>query len=222
LELDCYDCRSLHFGLFECTNGESKPVGYIRIVTDEERHWAEAIREIAAEIPAVAEKVNAMPEVPFPLMTYFPDVEAVEMQYRAAKARGRATVEAGRLSLEDTARGIPIARHIVASTVTIALVNNVSEALLTCVPTHARFYRPYGFSQAEGTSVHFCEETKTEFVCQHWNKENMSAETRAIVMKMAEAYRATGRICFNPQNPEQFHEPKLQETAISPRMSLAA
>jgi hypothetical protein len=222
IELDSYDVRARHFGLFKHENGTSRPVGYIRMVLDEEGPWSDEIRAIANEVPGLAEIVNETPSVPFPLMTYFPDAEIVNQHYMMAKRSGRRTVEGGRLSLEGSARSISVAKFMVSSIVAVVVVANVREALLTCVPSHARFYHPYGFEQCAGTSQHFCPETNTEFICQHWNVEQLQGSVKDSVLRMADAYYNTGRICYSPSNPEQFYAPTQSYIPSRPRLRAAA
>src|SRR5258706_15969007 len=35
IDADCYDLRAMHFGMFEYANDVARPVGYIRLVTEE-------------------------------------------------------------------------------------------------------------------------------------------------------------------------------------------
>jgi hypothetical protein len=222
IELDCYDVRARHFGLFKHENGSSRPVGYIRMVLDEEGPWADEIRAIANEVSGLADVVNETPSVAFPLMTYFPDAAIVNQHYQMAKKSGRRTVEAGRLSLERSVRSISVAKFLVSSTVTAAVVTNVKEALLTCVPSHERFYHPYGFEQCAGTTQHFCDEPNTEVCCEHWSIERLQGSVKDSVLRMADAYYNTGRICLSPSNPEQFYAPTQSYIPSRPRLVAAA
>jgi hypothetical protein len=221
IELDCYDVRARHFGLFKHENGTSRPVGYIRMVLDEEGPWSEEIRAIAEEVSGLAEIVNETPSVPFPLMTYFPDAEIVNQHYLMAKRSGRRTVEAGRLSLGKTVRSISIARNMVSATVSFVLVNSIHDVLVTCVPSHSAFYYPFGFETCAGTEDHFCEETRTSLRCLHGHRENVSHRLKPSVLRMAEAYYNTSRICFSPSNPEQFYAPTQCYIPSRPRLRAA-
>ena len=218
IELDCYDVRSRHFGLYKHENGSSRPVGYIRIVFDEEAACANEIRSIAEEVPGLADVVNETPVVPFPLMTCFPDAEIVHQHYQMAKKSGRRTVEAGRLSLERPSRSISVAKFMASSTIAFGVVSNIKEALLTCVPTHVGFYQPLGFHQCLGTEKHFVPDWGVELYCQHYTVERLQGVAKDMVLRKAEAYYNTGRVCFSPSNPDHFYAPTQSYISSRPRL----
>ena len=222
IELDCYDLRSRHFGLFKHDGGVSRPVGYLRVVTEEKSRWENELRAIAAPIPELARAVGLKPTVPLPLMTYYADADIVRRHYEVAKANNHRPAEAGRLSLQNDIRSIAIARHMISSTLASGIVNGHNAAFITVVPSHVAFYGAYGFRICIGSRQRFCPKAQTEFSCLQWTFEQMDGAMQEVVLSMAEAYSHTGRICCYPSMPGQYYAPTRSHVPSKPRLTAAA
>ena len=71
--LDCFDLRARHFGLFFHDLYTMHPVGYMRVVEDENSCIQEELLRLVSEYPSLSEKLKITPKDPFPLMTYYPE-----------------------------------------------------------------------------------------------------------------------------------------------------
>jgi hypothetical protein len=209
IELDSYDVRAHHYGLFELSNGSSRPVGYIRMVGNTARRWSNEILSLAKKNASLAEQVCTIQHHPLPLMKYFPDAEVVREYHRNACMKGKSIEEAGRLSLDKSVRSMTVSWHMVAFSFAMQMVRGVDETIVTCIPRHTAFYTQFGFERLAGTSDHYCPETKATFSCLRTSNRRPPETIQEQLEKMIEAYHATGRICFNPAQHGNYRE--LQE-----------
>ena len=70
LEVDEYDLRAKHFGIF----GEGRqPVAYLRVIHGDGRITEPRMKEIAEGCPGIRARINHSPERPLPLLSYFDD-----------------------------------------------------------------------------------------------------------------------------------------------------
>lgn len=211
MDLDCYDLYSRHFGLYEHTGSSSRPVGYVRMVTDEPGTFRNDLFALAKSIPELYEKVNCIPTEPFPMMNYCPYADDIRRYRENAKLAGEMLVEVGRLSLDDSIRGLKIAVNFVSAICASLPMHGVDEALVTCVSNHEAMYRSCGgriFHSANIFEVHGAG------VCLLLlSAKNLPHSMKERVDHMREAYERTGRICYNPSQPESYYEPVLSRAA---------
>lgn len=207
INLDCYDLYSRHFGLYAHDGDSSRPVGYVRMVTDEEGTFRDELFELAKSIPSLYEKVNRIPEEPFPIMNYCPYRNDIREYYVNLKLRGEKLVEAGRLSLVNSVRGLKIATNFIASIFASFLVHDVDKTILACRPNHQNIYNLFGAVVFNSTIEFQCDEADSSALLL-LSAKNLPESMKEKVYKMAVAYRATGSICYNPSNPDNYYAPE--------------
>ncbi len=205
IDLDCYDLYSRHFGLYEHIDDTSRPVGYIRMVTEETGTFRDELFELAKSIPSLYEKVNSIPRYPFPLMNYCPYVVELRKFYKEVKFQGDNLVEASRLSLDVACRGLNIISYFVAATIAQGKINCAEEALLACNRNHEAIYRRGGAEVFRGTKEFDVKGAGSVLLLLSPNR--LSVSMKAKVYKMAEVYKRFGRICYNPSEPENYYPP---------------
>ncbi|MBI5022090.1 MAG: GNAT family N-acetyltransferase [Ignavibacteriales bacterium] len=207
IDLDCYDVNSVHFGLFEHSDGISRPVGYIRMITDQRGPFANEIISIASESQELYRKVTDTPAEPFPIISYCPDGQVIKEFCEKVQSSGKKVVEASRFSLDKSIRGHKMADHFLTAISASFIVHDVEFSLMTCHLLHKSFYSGFGFRQVEGTVDYYTELYNYRFFCLTGSAEYLPDAVKDRVLQMAEAYDTTGRICYYPNNPEQFYAP---------------
>ncbi|MFN0157508.1 MAG: hypothetical protein ACKVRP_05465 [Bacteroidota bacterium] len=226
INMDSHDLNAKHFGLYEHIDGSSRPVGYIRMVTDGAGPWANEIQQIVHSLPELTIESNTNLAEPLPLMEYVPDIEALRKLYVGCKRKGEHLVEPGRLSLDHSVRSLGISGHVrtssnmVASTFAAFMVDGVSKAVLTASLTHKGFYEQFGFTRTPGVSDWFWEDAGENRCCLIGSPESLPEPMKEKVLRMAEAWSNTRRICFHPSANEQFFAPT--HSYISSRPALRA
>jgi hypothetical protein len=204
IDLDCYDVNAYHFGLFEHVEKVSRPVGYVRMITDHKGPLANHIRSIASEVTILEKRTSDVPTSPFPLLTCSPDATRIFEFYKEQQAKGAMVIEVSRLSLERSARGLRVASHMVGSTFAAGMVYGVGHALMFCHVLHEKFYHQYGFERFRDTTDFY---TTYHSICLTGSPERLSEAMHDSVLQMAEAYDTTGRICLYPNHPGQYFSP---------------
>ncbi|MBI5022091.1 MAG: GNAT family N-acetyltransferase [Ignavibacteriales bacterium] len=206
IDLDCYDLYSHHFGLYEHDGDRSRPVGYIRMVTDQPGTFRDELFDHAKSIPSIYEKVNRIPKEPFPVMNYCPYRNDIREYYANMKLQGEKLVEAGRLSLDNSVRGLKIATNFIALIFASFLVHNVDKTILACRPNHKNIYNLFGAIVFDSTIEFQCDEADSSALLL-LAAMNLPDSVKEKVYKMAEVYKKFGRICYNPSEPENYLPP---------------
>lgn len=151
LDLDKYDPWARHFGLYL----RNEPVGYIRVVQEERGPAWGTICDIACTEAARPDLDGTKPNVPFPLMNYFPDKEAVSNCYKTEYKNGNKGCEAGRLIVRMDQRTPGLSRFLIESALATYFFSwNFQYALISCALQHGEFYRRYGFTEIESSNIH--------------------------------------------------------------------
>lgn len=208
IDLDCYDLYSRHFGLYEHSGATSRPVGYVRMVTDKEGTFHDELFRLAGQSPSLFEKINRVPPNPFPVMNYAPDSEQIGEYYNDAKARGEMFVEVSRLSLDGRIRGLKVVTNFVSSIFAAYQAMDVDHAIISCHSEHSVFYQHFGAKGFAGSQPFYCEQydgAATSLLLL--SPKTLPDTMKERVLQMAEAFRITGRICYDPSNPQQFYAP---------------
>ncbi|MFN0157507.1 MAG: N-acyl amino acid synthase FeeM domain-containing protein [Bacteroidota bacterium] len=216
LDLDCYDLKSMHFGLFRCVYGMEIPVGYMRLVTDRVQSSAYDIMSISSADGTVLENVLQTPDAPFPVMTYAPAVDRVNEMYHELLNKGESIVEPGRFALDESARGRLIAKQMVAATFAVTIANGIDSAILSCTLLHSRTYKQFGFNNFPGTEEFYCDQAGENalLLLLLGVRASLPESERGKVMKMAKAYAETGCIFLDPSQPNQFTQPIRESNPV--------
>ena len=146
IDLDSYDLRALHFGIFETDGLRAKPIGYVRLIQDELAPSAPLLWQLAFTHPELLPKLEKDPETPFPFMQYHPDADWLSYYIAEAKAKGQKLVEASRFVFDPNVRSKGLAGFVTEATLSIVFFSLAYKKLmLVCNPSHCRFYSRAGF-----------------------------------------------------------------------------
>jgi len=196
IDVDQYDLRSSHFGLYQLDDFGSKPVGYIRIVQDADdmvQNTADVLA-IANDCPETLERVFAPRREPFPLMTYFPDAGMVKVFYAVRHARGERYIEPGRLSLDPSVRSIGIVTFMTMCTFALGVVQGVDGAILSCDSKHVPFYRRFGFERLDNTGDVFAAKIGFTISVLIGSPKHLTDRFHDAVLKKAESLKRKSAI----------------------------
>lgn len=145
IDLDSWDIRGRHFGLFQKDAGVSRPLGYMRVVEGRVLAERDDVQRIAALCPELRERLHTPPPTPYPLMSYVPDSEPLSVVVRGLARQGERIGEACRLALTEEARCPRLARFMVESGLAIYYFHHHwKHAMWCCDASKARFYGIYG------------------------------------------------------------------------------
>ena len=205
IDLDCYDVRARHFGLFSVDSGTEQLIGYLRVVEDRKVSGQADVFELVKQAPDLKGRLENKPSCPFPLMTYFPDADAFGELYRRIKDRGERLVEACRFALDKPFRSLRTAKHMVESAIAIYFFHyQFDHAVWCCDSSNKAFYRLYGFRPLDGSKDKDFARLGVSSCCVFGSAKGVPSPARERTMQMAKAYRDTGRICYFPSTPYQF------------------
>jgi hypothetical protein len=188
MDLDIYDCTSIHFGLFD---QDRQALGYLRLATRRPSPQNKELEEIVAMIPGIKEKISQSVPADFPMLSYFPDADVIKTLCCRLDGLGDTTVEVSRLCIDPLHHSQRLAMHIALSAMSFGyFCHGVDHALLTCSPCHKKVYETFGFSQVPGTAVH--ELNGVPRCCLWGSKSGLPAALRSRLVKMAEEFEKTG------------------------------
>ena len=69
------------------------------------------------------------------------------------------------------------------------------HVILTCIPSHVAFYRPYGFRDAEGTRTQFQAGLQCDLACLHGRIAWVPSPARERCESLAARIARTGAAC---------------------------
>lgn len=241
LDLDAYDCRARHFGLFCCTVSGQQAVGYMRVIQQAETPAAPWIRQLAAACtPEWLEKISPAPERPFPAMNYFPGAQAVIGKLLAESPnRGEWLCEASRFVVDPAHCSARLGLRLIEASIAIYFyVLGFRNAVICCSESHVPAYRRYWFVPLrEVVSKRIREVTGGSALmlsaAAFKSNKTAGAEQKNRIQALAQNYRRYGCICFHPEQPGCFAPPgavagaairplfpALAESANSPRFAV--
>jgi Acetyltransferase (GNAT) domain len=147
LDLDVYDLRAYHFGLYKCDADRQKCVGHIRlVVSDRETPIASMVREIADDTPELNPNWDTPPQY---LLPHFQLVEndVVTNIVEESQKLNDVLIETSRYCTTIEAQAISIARFIVSSIIEASYHYFNSEGVVYVIVSHlhATFYKSYSF-----------------------------------------------------------------------------
>ena len=210
LDVDAYDAMSRHLGLFRAGSGTIRLVGTLRVAGETPGPTRAVIAAIVAPHASLAERFAAPRLYPLPMMTYLVNRDAVAAIVAQVREGGEQIVEPGRLTLRPEFRADSsgsqhhLARHMIAGAVSFFFFFRIEHALLTCIPSHVAFYRPYGFRDAEGTRTQFQPGLQCDLACLHgrigW-AQRPSRIASALPRRLSPAPSASAGRCCPSSSP---------------------
>lgn len=208
IDLDVFD-RFAHFlNLYRVSRDSARIVGTLRIVTETTNAAGAELERIAASHPLLEERLQSEKTERLPLLKYVPDRDAILSLLSRVDREGESIGEPGRLALRAEVRSgssvtVPLARFMIESSAGhFYSVHSLQHCILACVPVHARFYRPLGFRETEGTRTQFYPRLGWVGTCLHGIASDVPSPARERVAAMTSRVQRSGETCFCSTFPD--------------------
>ncbi len=200
IDVDQYDLRAKHFGLYKVIGEDELPVGYQRMIYDHEMPVAQNIKSIAARFPLLSEKISSPPEHPFYTMTFSKYTQPLYDFYNTAKEIGKEVIEAGRFCIDPDECSLGLFRFGVMCPMANVLINEkIGYAITSSFTRLANIFKQFGFEDIPQTDI------ETIYDLEACNLvielENVSENCQEKLIKMANAYRDHQCIAYYPEYP---------------------
>jgi len=205
LDVDCYDARSRHFGLYRRDKSGERLVGTLRVVENGIVKGIVDPHEVTRTVPEVGRQLEGTPPQPFPLMNYVPGVSCLQAHINQIEELGERIVEASRMALIEEERSLLAARHIFEGSMAIYWFSMGYEHKWVCCDASKRaFYRRYGVQYLPGTPMEdFCG-IGVESACLVGSKTDVPVSRCRRLEAMAHVYARTGQIYCYPDDLNRF------------------
>lgn len=199
LDVDIYDFRSKHYGLFLC-EGDSKPklVGGVRLVFDEqftnfeqEKVWLNHYKK------TMVIKQNS---APFPLNAYVVNRDRVESVYQEYKSQNYTLREVGRLVIAQHVRSYPLMCFMMQAAAAVSFyIYNSDYIWAGCHTEHLSFYKRWGF--VDFTTTRYKGQ---DGYIMYNSKEQLPMHLRKSAAEIAKMLNKYGKAYFSSENKNDF------------------
>jgi len=198
-DLDGYDLRARHFGLFLHDKNIIKALGYQRGIINQFGPLKDEILEISELYPNLSDKLNLKPKAPFPCLTFLPQSEKniIMKFYNRISSKGESMTESTRFLLDSSVRSFRLASLMAEAVVGSYMFRH--EYGITCVnETHLPFYKRLGFNHFEGTKSKCFSVNNNNLACLYISKKSISPVLYNRFLKLARFYESHGQILLYP------------------------
>ncbi len=146
MDIDAYDMRAYHFGIFECDGNRQIAVGSMRLITEEATRFAPMIRAIAAPYGDLLDKIEPRHLIPLPIFKFF-DASDTHKMMSAFKKDFTEISETGRFCLHESLQRSGLALFSVKSMISASLdyLSETGVVLIIVSEMHAQMYGRFGF-----------------------------------------------------------------------------
>lgn len=207
-DLDAYDARAYQMGLFMHSDDGCKLIGTHREIIDGVGPHAEWIEQIESELNIHLPNGIDFSDKPFPAFSYDSSaVDVLEQFYSKAKDEHKTVGEASRYALDPSIRSLSLAKFLVEAIIAVFVIaKSIKYGIMWVHLSHAPFYERYGFKKIDGIDEVVAHDLPGCFMVLQFDTIPMHLLDR--LYKIAEAYRTTGSICYNPSNPDNYYPPE--------------
>lgn len=185
LDLDHYDLRSRHYGLFVEESDQQKLIGGLRIIQNKP---VLATIRMLRNMGLLDQSIVSTESKVLPILSHFEDHGSEAFNDLLENATFAS--EGSRLVLKEEYQSLRLAKFIISNAIILHL-NRKEEwvAFVTCRPLHARLYQSYGFD-------HVCDTTANmkhvPVKALYLRRETLAEHQREELEIMAAAYQAEG------------------------------
>jgi len=207
IDLDAWDRRSSHFGLYRVDLTADVAVGYIRVAEGRETPFSTVVERIA-EGCSLQSRISTPPARPYPLMSYFPDTDIIEALLECLRSRGEDLVEPSRLVMAPEYRTLRLSRFIIEASISVYFFQRrVAHAMGSCDSTKIRFYELFGFHRLPGSTVGDFLGIDEQSCCVFGSRRTVPEAVTSRLERMASALSETEEICLCPFDRSRFTRP---------------
>lgn len=146
IDMDAYDLRALHFGVFETDGLRANPIGYVRFIQEEMTPTTPMIWQLAFAHPELLSSLQKEVSTPFPFLQYHPNKELMQLHLSEALSKGERILEASRFVFDPLIRSTGILNFTAEATLSAVFFGlSYDRLMLVCNPSHCSFYQRIGF-----------------------------------------------------------------------------
>ena len=218
MDLDCYDGRSLHYGVYAMIEGQELPVGYIRSVGLEPTEHTPFIEAITASADDLRDNAKSSEARPLPTLEYLPEpnLSAVQALVVQTLEGGQVIAEGSRFSLSTEFRSLGTAKFIIQCLCADALFRrNVDIGYATTAVTQARFYLGLGFHRLPDSTDIYIPKLEMKGCSLQIVRSELPPELFATYTAIATELDDTGFV----ERTFPFHGPSHHSNTDSPQES---
>lgn len=185
IDLDLYDLRSRHYGLFVEEADQQKLIGGLRIIHN--KPILSTVR-LLREVGVLDQQELSSDNTVLPIFSYFKEDENVD--FSALTAHTPVATEGSRLVLNKEYQSLRLAKFIISNAIILHLTMKEDwVAFVSCNPLHARLYHSFGFENV-------CSKTTwakdAQVSALYLRDEILATDKRAELEALAASYRKDG------------------------------
>lgn len=185
IDVDHYDLKSRHYGLFVEEADEQKLIGGLRIIQN--KPVLSSIRMLK-EMGILDQQEVVKEKAVLPIMSYFEDQNNANFG-TLLKASPVAT-EGSRLVLNKDYQSLRLAKFIISNAIIMHLLLEEDwTAFVSCNPLHARLYHSFGFKDVCSQTTWAKDAPVSALYLQD---DLLAADKREELEGMAAAYKSSG------------------------------
>jgi hypothetical protein len=202
LDVDPFDVRARHFGLYMSLHGRDVLAGGIRVVEIGPTASGGFLKQLTGVSARIDEAISTEPAARFPMLTYVREASVTADAVENLVAEGKAVVEPTRLILPRDRRSLTLARSIIEAAIAAYFFSDlrVDHAILTCATTQKRFYERYGFAAIPGTTDCYWKKPGVVGSALIGSPESVPRGLRPRIQAMADAFMRSGHISMQLVN----------------------
>jgi len=209
IDIDQYDFHARHFGMYSVESGKETAIGYLRVVEDLVVTKQTYLNAVLKQIPQLSQNIDDKPSYDFPLMDYVPETELIKEKINQVHRNHERVVEACRMAIDPAVRSLRVAKHIFEASMAIYWFHYEFHHMFACIDTSKKgFYARYVVCPFAGIPESDFTGMGVSSSCLFGSKASLSEKFCSRFEKMADTYKATGRICCFPSEPNRFAETK--------------
>ena len=206
LDIDGYDFRARHFGVYKVFENEETLIGGHRLVFDEKITSSQIIERIVddrfGDFHALKE-IHALPYYMFKLSKY---KKTMMDFYEKQKAKGSNIVESSRFFVLKEERSLKLLESFILSAFTMAFnIYDSNYAITSCEKLFARLNTKFGFQLMPNTESE--DINGLEAYNLLISRIQIPEEYKIKMQKMETAYLMTDQISFTPEAMKTYFPP---------------
>ena len=198
IDVDTFDSRSRHFGLWQHDATRERLTGGIRVVTTHATGVDKLMNELAGHSLLIGRVLKKRPSAPLPLLTYEAVATKVSGLFGAWRDEGEQIVEVTRFCLAHEFRGTGLVQLLVEATLSIGFYCHwcVNRALISCSNSQSSYYSRYGFQVISDALGHRWDVHGVPGCTLAASPADVPIDKRPALRKMARSFEITGTIQF--------------------------
>ena len=196
MDLDPYDLRSIHYGMFAVYEGQELPVGYARSVMLDRTEHADLVEQVADSSEELAAAADPSQFRPIPSVEYLPEPNrsVLEKTLISVLRGSESAVEGSRLCLIPEFRKLGLAIFLIECLVADAIFcEEIDFGYASMASSQQKIYQRLGFRKLEGTTDQYIPKLDVVGSCYSIRRQELSSAQRQRYAQLAFHLETQGR-----------------------------